>query len=151
MSLVAAKLDGVACPQPRPGRTSLRSCARFYSVRRAETSNYTEGVALMGREANKEIVRRYRVALNTNQLQLLDDLVAADVTTHGFLASLSSGLTGGKLLHRVAIAAFPDLQITTDALIAEGDSVAERWTPTGTHTGAPVMRAGASGRTFAMT
>jgi predicted ester cyclase len=105
----------------------------------------------MGREANKEIVRRYRAALNTNVLQLLDVIVAAEVITHGFMEGLSPGLTGGKLLHQVIVAAFPDQQVTTDDLIAEGDRVVERWTQTGTHMGAPFMGASANGKTFAVT
>jgi len=46
------------------------------------------------------------------------------------------------LLH---IAAFPDLKVTTDDIIAEGDKVVIRWTVTGTHQG-ELMGIPASGR-----
>ena len=46
------------------------------------------------------------------------------------------------LLH---LAAFPDLRITTDDIIAEGDKVVARWTATGTHLG-ELMGIPASGR-----
>jgi steroid delta-isomerase-like uncharacterized protein len=35
----------------------------------------------------------------------------------------------------IHIAAFPDMQVTTDDIIAEGDKVVIRWTVTGTHQG----------------
>lgn len=46
------------------------------------------------------------------------------------------------LLH---MAAFPDLRITTDDILTEGDKVATRWTATGTHQG-ELMGIPASGR-----
>jgi steroid delta-isomerase-like uncharacterized protein len=51
------------------------------------------------------------------------------------------------LLH---LAAFPDLRITVDNIIAEGDKVAVRWTATGTHLG-ELMGIPASGRQIKFT
>ena len=39
----------------------------------------------MSTEANKVLVRRYRVAHNTNNLALLDEIVAADIKSHSGL------------------------------------------------------------------
>jgi predicted ester cyclase len=45
-------------------------------------------------------------------------------------------------------AAFPDLAIREEALIAEGDLVAARWVASGTHSGAPFAGMEPSGRRF---
>jgi predicted ester cyclase len=97
-------------------------------------------------EQNKDIVRRYREAHNTNRLDLLDDIVAADLIAHNLLPNVPPGLEGGKMVHRGVIASCPDLQTTTEDLFAEGDKVVERWSMSMTHTGEPFLGAPASGR-----
>lgn len=95
----------------------------------------------MSTEANKAIVRRYREAHSTNQLDQLDAIVAADLIAHNLFPGLPLGLAGGKMAHQFGVASCPDLHVTTAELIAEGDKVVERWTQTGTHSGAPFMGA----------
>jgi len=51
----------------------------------------------MSTEANKALVRRYREAHNTNNLALLDEIVAADIKSHNGMPGLPSGLEGGKI------------------------------------------------------
>ena len=46
--------------------------------------------------------------------------------------------------------AVPDLVLRVDALVVEGDLVCDRWTMTGTHTGAPLMGIEPRGRPFAI-
>ena len=89
----------------------------------------------MSTEANKVLVRRYREAHNTNNLALLDEVVAADIKSHSGMPGLPSGLQGGKMVHRTFLAAFPNGQVTTEGLIAEGDQVVERFSFRGTNTG----------------
>jgi predicted ester cyclase len=86
-------------------------------------------------EANKAIVRRYREAHNTNNLDALDEIVAADLISHNMLPGLPSGLAGGKMAHQGFMAAFPDSQTTIEDLIAAGDKVVERSSLRGTNTG----------------
>jgi predicted ester cyclase len=86
-------------------------------------------------EANKAIVRRYREAHNTNSMDTLNEIVAADLISHNMLPGLPPGLEGGKMAHQGFLAAFPDGQTTTDDLIAEGDKVVERYSFRGTNTG----------------
>ena len=97
-------------------------------------------------ETNKDIVRRYREAHNSNQLNLLDEIVAADLIAHNLLPNVPRGLEGGKMVHMGVIASCPDLQTTTEDLFAEGDKVVERWSMSMTHTGEPFLGAPASGR-----
>jgi predicted ester cyclase len=89
----------------------------------------------MSPEDNKALVRRYRQAHNSNNLAALDDIVAADIISHNVLPGLPSGLEGGKMAHMGFAAAFPDGQVTTEDLIAEGDKVVERFSFHGTNTG----------------
>ena len=105
----------------------------------------------MPTEQNKAIVQRYREVHNTNQLEQLDEIVAANLIAHNLLAGLPPGLEGGKMAHMGGIASFPDMYVTTGDLIAEGDRVVERWTLTGTHTGVPFSGTPASGKKFSVT
>ena len=98
----------------------------------------------MSTEANKVLVRRYREAHNTNNLALLDEIVAVDIKSHSGLPGLPSGLHGGKMVHRTFLAAFPNGLVTTENLIAEGDQVVERFSFRGTNTGS-LMHAPAPG------
>jgi predicted ester cyclase len=102
-------------------------------------------------ETNKNIVRRYREAHNSNQLNLLDDIVAADLISHTLMPGVPKGLEGGKMVHQGALASFPDNHVTTEDLLAEGDKVVERWSMSMTHTGQPFMGIPTSGKRVAVT
>jgi steroid delta-isomerase-like uncharacterized protein len=102
-------------------------------------------------EQNKDIVRRYREIHNTNRLDQLDQIVAPDLISHSLFPGLPPGIAGAKASHQFFLSMFPDNKNVTDDLIAEGDKVVERWTNTGTHTGAPFMGAPASGKKFSVT
>lgn len=91
----------------------------------------------MSTEDNKALVRRYREIYNSNQLDPLGEVLAPDFTPHALMPGVPNTLEGIKQVHQATLAIFPDLRITTDDLIAEGDKVVERWTQTMTHTGAP--------------
>jgi len=101
----------------------------------------------MSAEANKAIVRRYREAHNRNDLDALDEIVAQDIISHNGVPGLPPGLEGGKMAHGIFLASFPDIQVTTDDLIAEGDKVVERFTARGTNTGS-FMGAPPTGKPF---
>lgn len=98
-------------------------------------------------EANKEIVRRYRAIHNTNDLDALDEIVAADLVSHNMLPGLPPGLAGAKMAHQGFMAAFPDSRTATVDLIAEGDKVVERSTLQGVNTGS-FLGAPPTGRTI---
>ena len=91
----------------------------------------------MTTDANKALVRRYREIYNTNQLDQLSAVLAADFTPHNLMPGIPPTLEAIKQTHQATVAIFPDLHVTTDDLVAEGDKVVERWTQTMTHTGAP--------------
>ena len=91
------------------------------------------------RAANKAALRRLQRALSSGDWAIIsktiDEVVAPDALIRTPLPIEATG--AGRLkevfgrLHR----AFPDLHITTEDLIAEGDKVVARNTVTGTHQG----------------
>jgi steroid delta-isomerase-like uncharacterized protein len=91
-------------------------------------------------DQNKEIVRRifneYWLAGKTS---VFDQLLASDVTNHDLSREPTSGRSAyaewANGFRQVTATGFPDMQIALDALLAEGDLVAKRWTFRGTHTG----------------
>jgi predicted ester cyclase len=82
----------------------------------------------MSAEENKAIVRRYQEAYNTNNLDALDAVVAADIATPMMLPGFPHGLAGIKQLHRITVDAWPDFHTQIEDLIAEGDLVTARIT-----------------------
>lgn len=103
----------------------------------------------MSAEENKRIVQRYRDIHNRGALDELDQIVARDVISHNALEGLPPGLEGGKMAHGAFLASFPDLQTTTEDIVAEGDKVIERYSTHGTHT-QPFMGIPPTGKSFAI-
>ena len=89
----------------------------------------------MSIEANKDVVRRYQEAYNRSDLEALDALVDPHLVTHSLMPGLPPGLEGGKRAHQMTVASFPDLHYHIDELVAEGETVVERFTITGTQQG----------------
>jgi steroid delta-isomerase-like uncharacterized protein len=92
-------------------------------------------------EKNKVIARRYYdEIMNGGNLETIDELMAPD-----FLFTLAThpepyqGPQGFKELVTMLHSAFPDLHLTVEHLIAEGDHVVGHWTGEGTHTGSPLL------------
>jgi predicted ester cyclase len=89
--------------------------------------------------ANKATIERFSAAMNSSDAELItrtiDELIAPDAVISTPLPVDSSGpqiiKDGFAMLHR----AYPDLQITVEDMIAEGDKVVARNTVTGTHQG----------------
>lgn len=89
----------------------------------------------MSTEQNKAIKRQEYDAVNQKNLDALDEVIASDVTSHPARPGLAPGLEGVKQLFSSLHAAFPDLHIDVEDLIAEGDKVVARVTASGTHQG----------------
>ena len=80
-------------------------------------------------EANKEIVRRYVTAFNRGDFATLREIFAPDAVVQGVLGW--GGLDVVEPIWREIHAAFA-IEMTIDALAAEGDTVAARYTERGT-------------------
>ena len=89
----------------------------------------------MSIEENKKAVRRmFEEVMNKGDLQAVDELVADDYRLNeppGF----PPGKEGLRALANMYRTGAPDLHMTVEDMIAEGDQVAVRWTATGTQTG----------------
>jgi predicted SnoaL-like aldol condensation-catalyzing enzyme len=79
-------------------------------------------------EQNKRVLRRFfREVWSEGNLALVDELFARDWMGHAPLGELSEP-AALKQLVAAQRRTFPDLRITVEAQIAEGDMVATRWT-----------------------
>ncbi len=86
-------------------------------------------------EKNKAIVRRwYEEMWNKGNLELIDELIASDVTGHSPIQNVD-GVEASKRYVTMSRAAFPDLHFTIEEMIAEGDKVVAVRTLAGTHRG----------------
>ena len=85
-------------------------------------------------EQNKAVTRRLieEVFLKGN-ISAIDGLLADDFVDHNPLPDQPPGREGFKQGVRTGRTAFPDLTLTVDDMIAEGDKVVTRWTGSGTH------------------
>lgn len=87
-------------------------------------------------DSNKEIVSRFGLeGFGKGDESVLDELVAIDYVDHGAPPGVEPGLEGTKAFVRQLHAAFTDIELSQDDMVAEGDKVAVRWTWTATHTG----------------
>ena len=82
-------------------------------------------------------------------LNVVDELIAQDVIDHDPVPGQEPGVAGLKAGAKMFRSAFPDLNVTVEDLIAEGDKVVARVTTTGTHKG-DFMGIPATGRSISV-
>jgi predicted ester cyclase len=104
----------------------------------------------MSVEENKTIVQCWFAGAYEDEA-LADEVVAPDYVGHFPPNPDVVGREAIKLFNRQTRTAFPDLQLTLDELIGEGEKVVVRWTMRGTHLGE--MRGGIppTGKPFTVT
>jgi steroid delta-isomerase-like uncharacterized protein len=102
-------------------------------------------------DQNKAASRAVFEAFGSGDVDGLNDIVAADAVDHDpYNPHASEGLEGLKKSIAMYREAFPDLRMTVEDQIAEGDKVVTRWTATGTHEG-ELMGAAATGKSTTVT
>jgi steroid delta-isomerase-like uncharacterized protein len=90
----------------------------------------------MSLEDNKAIIRGYVEAVwNQQQVDRADEFMAPDFLDHASLPGQAPGLEGWKRKWAMYLAGIPDLRVTIEELVAEGDKVGVRRTYEGTHQG----------------
>jgi steroid delta-isomerase-like uncharacterized protein len=90
----------------------------------------------MSEAENKTIARRFNEDVwGRGDQAALEELFAPDFVDHGALPGQSPDREGHKQILAAFRSAFPDLSVTTEDIIAEGDKVVSRWTARGTHQG----------------
>lgn len=84
----------------------------------------------------KATARRYiEEVWNDGNLALIDEMFAPDYINHAPSIGQMAGPEGIKQLIASFRNAAPDLRLTIDDMLAEGDRVVTRWTAQGTHQG----------------
>ncbi len=93
-------------------------------------------------EANKELVRRhFEETFNRQNLAVCEEIMAEDFVEHAlapFGQSAPGRVNGPQAMRESAewlLAQFPDMHMTIEAIIAEGDTVAVRVLSEGTNLG----------------
>ncbi|UCD50393.1 MAG: ester cyclase, partial [Phycisphaerales bacterium] len=103
-------------------------------------------------EANKALLQRFvEDIMNQQNLELIDELFAADYVMHTALSPVEvRGPEGLKQMLGMYAVVFPDAQVTIEDTVAEEDQVVFRFTLTGTHNG-ELMGIPPTGRHITMT
>ena len=87
-------------------------------------------------EQNKAALQHWTdEGFNKQNLDEFDVYFSPGLVNHALPPGLPAGLEGTKMLASVFLAAYPDLQITLEDVVAEGDKVVARWSAQGTHQG----------------
>ncbi len=88
----------------------------------------------MSTEENKALVRRAWEIVSPDNLDLIEEVYAPDLVWHEPDQDIQ-GLEEAKQFVSTFFAAMPDINITVEDLIAEGEKVVSRYTIRGTHQG----------------
>jgi steroid delta-isomerase-like uncharacterized protein len=81
-------------------------------------------------------VRRMYDLLNAGDVDGFGDILADDFVEHEESSGLAPTKDGVKAFFRMYLAAFPELRMTAEDVLASGDKVVARVRATGTHHGA---------------
>ena len=84
------------------------------------------------------IVKWYDEVWNKKNEAAIDELLAKDCVAHGLVDDAGNEIVGPekfKELFRKFVSSFPDIRITVDDMISEGDKIAARATVRLSHTG----------------
>jgi steroid delta-isomerase-like uncharacterized protein len=102
----------------------------------------------MSLDENRKLTSRfYEEVVNQRNFDLIDQLVADDFVEHETMPGMPTGKEAPRAFMEMFVAAFPDMQMTPDVIVAEGDLVATKGTVKGTHSG-EFMGIPATGKSF---
>lgn len=90
----------------------------------------------MSLEQNKVVLTRFVEFLNTGDPAIADEVVAPDFLERDPFPGQQPGREGLKAVILMIRVAFPDLEWLINEMVAEGETVASRFTWCGTHRGA---------------
>lgn len=86
-------------------------------------------------ERNKRNVLRFLEDTHSGKFDIIEEVVSPDIVTHGFPGANPSNRDEYKQFFSVLDATFRDMGLTVEALVAEDDKVAVRFTVSGVHVG----------------
>lgn len=88
--------------------------------------------------------------LNQKDLSAFETYFSPDLTDHALPPGLPPGREGRKIFASALLAAFPDLQVDVEDLVAEGEKLVTRYSVRGTHKG-DLMGIPATGKEISIT
>ena len=101
-------------------------------------------------EENKALARRfYEEVINKGNLDAIDELCTADFVIRTPPPGMDPTPEGIKQMFSMYRQAFPDMNVTVDEIVAEGNTVVSRMTMRGTHTG-DLMGIAPTGKQFSV-
>ena len=88
-------------------------------------------------QKNSILIRRwFEEVWNNGRMEAIDEMASPDVIGHGQAQHATDiGLREFKPFVQALRSAFPDMKVTIDYVIEQGDKVVARWTSTMTHRG----------------
>ena len=88
-------------------------------------------------QENSILIRRwFEEVWNNGRMESIDEMASPDVIGHGQAQHATDiGLREFKPFVQALRSAFPDMKVTIDYVIEQGDKVVARWTSTMTHRG----------------
>ncbi len=89
----------------------------------------------MNKQENAAVQASFGEAINSGQLDRLNDLMTADVKDHDPAPDQGPGPQGFVDFFTKFRKAFPDLAVAVDHMVTDDDNVAIAYTVTGTHKG----------------
>lgn len=89
----------------------------------------------MSSEENKAAVGKFLERVSCGDAGAVDDFVTDGVVYHSLPPGLAAGIEGYRQMMGMFLTAFPDLKLTAEDLVAEGDRVVARLRGRGTHRG----------------
>lgn len=92
------------------------------------------GSSMSSNSQSATIHRLYEECLNQNRLDLLPELVSANVINHGFDGSQQTGIPAFEQSIKRTQGFFSGNHFTVDDVVSNGDKAAARWTMTANNT-----------------
>jgi steroid delta-isomerase-like uncharacterized protein len=88
-------------------------------------------------QENGALIRRwFEEVWNRGRMEAIDEMASPDVIGHGQAQHATNiGLEEFRIFAKDMRSAFPDMKVTIDYIIEQGDMVVARWTATMTHKG----------------
>ena len=90
-------------------------------------------------EANKQLIQRwFEEVWNKGRADAIDEMIAEDCVIHGLGDATGQAVTGPaefKTFHATFREAFPDITVSVEDIVSEGDKVSARCSVYGKHTG----------------
>lgn len=87
------------------------------------------------REDNMAVLERFGMAVNSANYEVFNDLVAPNAIDHDPVPGQVPGPDGYRYFFTGLRSAFPDVELSVDYMVADGDNIAMAYTVAGTHQG----------------